>query len=386
VRLHSIALGNLRRRMSRSAFLVAGLLAGIATVVSLLTLNDSLRVEAQNNLETYGANIVVTPRSEALSLSYGGVELGEVAVGRRDLREAGLARIDDIENRRNIAVVAPELLGAAEVEGRRRLIVGVRPREEFRLKGWWEVEGRPPRGGDEVVAGSAAAAALRLRPGSSVEVAGRSFSVSGVLQPTGGRDDGLLIMELAAAQDVLGKPGRVTSVQVAALCSDCPIEDIVMQLGAALPGSQVTAMRQVVENRMAALERFRVFGLVVAGFIIAVESLVVFVTMMGSVSARTREIGVFRALGFRRGHVTRLILLEAAFASLLAGALGYLVGMAVSHALVPLFTSSGQVPVTWTPWLAPAAVGLALLIGALASLYPALRASRLDPTVALRAI
>jgi putative ABC transport system permease protein len=107
--------------------------------------------------------------------------------------------------------------------------------------------------------------------------------------------------------------------------------------------------------------------------------------MMGSVNARTREIGIFRALGFRRGHVTRLILIEAAAASVIAGVLGYLVGMGLSYALLPLLAGDG-VSVAWTPSLAAAAVALAVLVGSLASLYPALHASRLDPTVALRAL
>ena len=79
MRLRHVAIGNLRRRSSRAAFLVAGLLIGIATVVSLLTLSRALTVQAQNQLETYGANIVVAPRTDDLSLSYGGVAVGGVA-------------------------------------------------------------------------------------------------------------------------------------------------------------------------------------------------------------------------------------------------------------------------------------------------------------------
>jgi putative ABC transport system permease protein len=140
---------------------------------------------------------------------------------------------------------------------------------------------------------------------------------------------------------------------------------------------------------MHAIDQFRMFSWLVAGVIIGIEALVVFVTMMGSVNARTREIGIFRALGFRRTHVTGLILLEATVASLLAGVLGYLAGMAVSYALLPVLAGEGAadgVAVAWTPALAAGAVGLAVAIGAVASLYPALRASRMDPTVALRAL
>ena len=385
MRLHTVALDNLRRRKSRAAFLVAGLLVGIGTVVTLLTLSAALTVEAQNNLETFGANILVAPRTDGLSLSYGGVSVGGVSVGARDIREADLARIDTIRNRKNIAIVAPELLGAVNVNGRQGLLMGVRPKEEFELRKWWTLDGRPPRDGRELVAGAVAARTLGLTKGAQLTIDGRSFTVTGILRPTGSQDDDLLITDLAAAQGVLHKPGMVSLVQVAALCSNCPVEDIADQLGVALPGAKVTALQEKVRNRMDAIRQFRTFSYLVAGVIVAIEALVVFVTMMGSVNARTREIGIFRALGFRRGHVTRLILIEAAVASVIAGVLGYLVGMGLSYAILPLFAGDG-VSVAWTPSLAAAAVAAAVLVGALGSLYPALHASRLDPTVALRAL
>ena len=385
MRLRTVAFSNLRRRKSRAAFLVAGLLVGIGTVVALLTLSQALTVQAQNNLETYGANIIVAPRTDGLSLSYGGVTLGDVAVGSQDIRQADLARIATIANRRNIAIIAPELLGAVSVGGRQGLLMGVQPKSEFDLKKWWSLDGRPPRNGHEIVAGSAAAAALKLRTGAVLKVDGRPFTVTGILRPTGSQDDDLLIADLGAAQGVLGKPGKVSMIQIAALCSNCPVEKIVAQLGGVLPGTKVTAMQDKVKNRMHAIDQFRAFSWLVAGVIIGIEALVVFVTMMGSVNERTREIGIFRALGFRRLHVTRLILIEATVASLLAGVLGYLAGMAVSYALLPLLAGDG-VTVTWAPALAAGAVGLAVVIGAVASLYPALRASRMDPTVALRAL
>jgi putative ABC transport system permease protein len=386
MRLRNVALGNLRRRPSRAAFLVAGLLVGIATVVTLLTLSRALTVQAQNQLETYGANIVVAPRTDDLSLTYGGVALGGVRLQARDLREADLGRIRSIPNSKNIAIVAPELLGAVEVRGRQTLLLGVRPKDEFELKKWWKLDGRPPAGGSEVAAGASAARRLGLRVGETVAIDGRAFTLTGVLRPTGSQDDELLITDLGTAQALLDKPGKVTLVQVAALCSDCPVEEIAVQLGDSLPGTRVTAMQQVTRNRMEALDVFRTFSYVIAAIIIAIEALVVFVTMMGSVNARTREIGIFRALGFRRSHVTLLVLMEAAAASVVAGALGYLAGMGASFLLLPLFAEGLNVTVSWTPPLAAGAVLLAVLIGSLGSLYPALHASRLDPTVALRAI
>ena len=224
MRLRTVAFSNLRRRKGRAAFLVAGLLVGIGTVVALLTLSQALTVQAQNSLETYGANIIVAPQTDGLSLTYGGVTVGAVSTGAQDIRQSDLARIATIANRRNIAIIAPELLGAVSVGGRRGLLMGVQPKNEFDLKKWWSVDGRPPRNGHELVAGSAAAAALKLRTGATVSVDGRPFTVTGILRPTGSQDDDLLITDLGTAQGVLHKPGRVSMIQIAALCSNCPVE------------------------------------------------------------------------------------------------------------------------------------------------------------------
>ena len=396
MRLVSIAISNVLRRRARFVFLALTLVLGVATVVALLTVSDALTVQAQDRLETFGANIVVTPRSDELALAYGDVALGGVAVGAREIDEADLQAIGTIPNHKNIAIVAPKLLGAVKVQApgakvprgqvAQAVLMGVRPREEFAMKKWWTLDGRPPSGGDELVAGAAAARRFSLAPGDRVQLSGRAFTVSGVLRPSGSQDDELLIVDLAAAQRLLRRPGEVTMVEVAALCSNCPIADIVDQLTAVLPGTKVTAMQQVVKNNMSAMERLRTFSYILAAVVVAIEALVVFVTMMGSVNARTREIGVLRALGFRRRHVTHLILLEAGLASLVAGVLGYLAGMLVSYGVAPLLADGGSLDLAWVPAVAGGALVLALAVCALAALYPALRASRLDPTVALRAL
>ena len=160
---------------------------------------------------------------------------------------------------------------------------------------------------------------------------------------------------------------------------------MVNQLSAALPDVSVNAIQQVVKTRMHALEQFRIFSLAVAGVVVLIGSLVVFVTMMGSVNERTREIGIFRALGFRSAHVMRLILIESTTVSFIAGCLGYLFGMLISILSLPLL-NEGTGHVGWNVELAVGSVLLAVIVGNLASFYPALHASRLQPTEALRAL
>ncbi len=383
--LRTIALNNLRRRKSRMAFLVAGLLIGVATVVALLSLTQSLTMEAEHKLESFGANILITPKSDELSLSYGGITLGGLSLDAKEIREQDLTRIESIPNSRNIAAVAPKVLGAVRVGTSRVMLMGVDPRSEFRVKGWWSLDGRRMASDDELVAGSRAAGRLGLNTGSTLMVDGNPFTVAGLLRETGSQDDDLLITTLPAAQRLLHKEGTVSLVEVAALCGDCPVSDMVDQISAALPGGKVSAIQQVVKTRIHALEQFKAFSFGVAVVVLFIGAMVVFVTMMASVNERTREIGIFRALGFRRSHIVSLILMEAVTVSLLAGFLGFLSGMGVTRLLLP-WLAQGHSHLVWSPALAGGSLLLAVLVGAAASFYPALRASRMDPSEALRAI
>ena len=385
MRLRTIAFSNLWRRKARAAFLVAGILIGVGTVVALLSLTESMTGQARATMQTFGANILVAPRSKDVGLSYGGMTIGGLSLGDQALRQSDLQRIASIPARESISVVAPELVGAVTVKGRRVLLMGAHPAAEFRLKRWWSVDaGRPPANGHELVAGAAAAKALRLQMGDYVTIAGRRFTVTGLLRETGAQDDQLLIADLGAVQRILDKPGRLTLVQVAATYGKTPVDEIVRQLDTALPEAKVTAMQEVVQSRLHAVDQFKGFSYAIVGVVVAIEALVVFITMMGSVNERTHEIGVFRAIGFRRVHITKLIVLEAVVASLIAGVLGYAAGMAVTTAVLPAVAREAQV--AWMPLLAVAAVAVAVLTGALASLYPALHAGKMDPTEALRAL
>ena len=383
--LLTVALNNLRRRKGRAAFLVAGLLIGVGTVVALISITQSMTGQTKANLQSYGANIVVTPRSKDVALSYGGISAGGVSVGQQSLSQADLARIGAIPSHADISAVAPQLVGAVQVKQHRVLLLGVQPEQQFKLKRWWSVgSGHAPTNDHELIAGAAAAKALGLTMGDYVHIAGRRFTVTGVLNETGSQDDSLLIVDLGAAQQVLHEPGKVTLVEIAALYAGAPVDRIAGEIGAALPQAKVTALQEAVKSRQQAVDQFRRFSYAIVGVVIAIEALVVFLTVMGSVSERTREIGVFRAIGFRQAHITRLILIEAVIASTVAGVLGYAAGMAVTSIVLPLVAHSAEVALA--PLLGLAAVVLAVAIGGLASLYPALHAGKMDPTEALRAL
>jgi len=255
----------------------------------------------------------------------------------------------------------------------------------LRLKRWWSFEGKEPQGPDQLIVGQEAAHRLKVGPGSDLEILGRQFTVAAVLNPLGSQEDGLIYADLGAVQGLLGKPGRISLIEVGALCSTCPIDQIVEQISEKLPGSKVTALAQVMKSREQTIDQLGNFSLAVSGLVLLVGGLVVLTTMMSSVNERTREIGIFRAVGFRKSHVVRIVLMEALLLSLLSGLVGWAVGTAGSS-LVASQVAKLEVSVSWDPLLAAAALGLALLVGFAGSIYPALRASSLDPAEALRSI
>ena len=385
MRLEHIVLHNLRRRKGRAVFLVIGLLIGVATVVTLLSLTDALGRRAQNELENFGANIIITPRSDELTLNYGGVQLGGVNLVAKEIEQANLVKIDDIPNRRNVATIGPKVLGAVEIEGQRVMMMGIDPDAELKLKRWWSIAGRSIEKGHELVVGDSVAKRFNLNMGDILQLNGHDYTVVGLLARTGSQDDQLLIAPLSVAQVELDKQGQLSMVEIAALCHDCPVDDMVNQLQQVLPGTDVQAVQQVVKTRMHALDQFRLFAWGVAVTVVIIGALLVFVTMMGAISERTREIGIFRAIGYRRRHVLHMVLMEAAIVSTLSGALGYLVGVGATLITLPLL-EGGKATWHWNPTLAVSAVLAAVLVGLLASLQPALRASRLEPSEALRAL
>lgn len=383
--LKDIALLNLRRRKAKAAFVLAGLLIGVATMVGLVGLVEALTHEINHKLEKYGANILVVPRSDQLSLSYEGLNLGGFSFETKELKQADVEAIRHIKNAANLAAVGPMVLGVVKVGQREVLLSGVDFQASEILKPWWKVEGELPQA-DQVVLGSEAARVLGLAQGRELNINGRQLKVSGLLTPTGSQDDALIFSRLDTAQALLDKQGLVSMVEVAALCKDCPVDDMVEQINQAMPGAKAMAIQAVVKGRMETLQHFKRFGLGISGLVALVGSLVVLVTMMASVKERTQEIGIFRAIGFRRSHVMRVILLEAGLLSLAAGVLGYLLGMGGGELALPLFSQGHGAHLTFDPWLAGGALVLAMVVGLLASLYPAMMAARLDPHEALRTL
>jgi putative ABC transport system permease protein len=383
--LKNISFKNLIRRKGKASFVLAGLVIGVSTVVGIISFVEAMTSDINHKLEKYGANILIVPRTENLTLTYGGLSLGGVSFEMEEIRQEELAHVSSIKNARNIAALGPLVLGVVNVDSHKVLLAGVDFKASAILKPWWQMDGKVPDD-NSVILGAEAARILNLNVGGRFKIKDRHFGVSGILKPTGSQDDQLIFARLATAQSLFNKNGRVSMAEVAALCQDCPIDAMVKQISDALPGAKVMAIQQVVKGRMETLGHFKKFSYGISGVILLIGSLVVLVTMMGSVRERTDEIGIFRAIGFRKRHVMKIVFFEAAIVSGLAGIIGYLLGWGVTKAAVHFFIEghSGFVPLNFE--LAAGAFILSLLIGLASSAYPAVIASRLDPNEALRAL
>jgi len=110
MRLTDVTLRNLRRRVGRKLLLMLGLTIGVATVVALVAITGTMQADVANKLDEYGANILIVPKANDLSLSYGGVTVASATYDVGELTVADLGRIETIKNARNISVIAPKVV------------------------------------------------------------------------------------------------------------------------------------------------------------------------------------------------------------------------------------------------------------------------------------
>jgi putative ABC transport system permease protein len=418
MQLYHIALNNLRRRKARMLFVLLGLSIGMATVVAVYGLLEAMKAEMTRRASEFGANIVITASAGEMAFSYGGITLPEVMFDVEPLTMADVAAIDNIPSRPGVRVVAPKLLGVSTGGGREVIVAGVRPQEEFRVKPWLRLQEAPPRperkqmaeekgeameldiyyldlarqdptktvlGPRQVLLGSAVAETLGVNSGDRLTLGGQEFTVFGLLKENGSLEDELVIMNLAAAQDLLARPQEVTVIELTTANPAAAEQALLAELSQALPGAQITSVRQETLRRDELLTRMARFGMAVSALILLAGTLVAALAISGSVRERTREIGILRALGFRQSHVAKIIMLEALLVSLGGGILGYAAGVSAARAAGPLL-DSGTLAVPWQLDLLAATLLLSLAVGLSAGIFPARQAARLDPAEALRFI
>lgn len=416
MRISTIAFANLKRRKGKALFLIAGIALGIGTAIALVTLSASIKEEIGAQLDRFGANIVVVPQSNSLSLDYGGVSVSSVSFDVQQLKDEDAKSVLDIPYRNRLSIISPKLLGAVRIADKEVLLAGVDFKSELLLKRWWHITGDEPAGDNDLLVGYEAAKGLSLIESTGgmqnmksmshaemdsmsssqeaekfkiiqdrLQIAGRDHRVAGVLAPTGAPDDRMIFAPLAQVQAILKKPGELSVIEVSALCKDCPVGDIVAQIAERLPNAKVSAIQQSVRARTETVERLTRFASVVAGIVLVIAALMIFTTMTGSIIERTKEIGVLRAIGFRKTHIIKGLMIEVGMISVIGGLAGWAAGMLASLVALPYFAET-HIALDMRPELILGAILAGLVVGTLSSLYPIIRASRLDPSESVRSI
>jgi putative ABC transport system permease protein len=380
----TIPLRTMRQKWVKTLLVLLVFTLSVVAIVSLNYVSKVVGESLEKKLTAFGANILVMPKSEKLTVSYGGFSLGDMVMGVTDLRESEVEeKILSIGYRDRISVIAPKLVAMAKVRDVTVGVVGVRFDREKVLKGYWAVQGGFPTTEDGILAGSKAAGKLGLAVGDRVDLGGQSAVVAGVIEPTGSDDDSVLFADMRFAQAVFGQADHVSFVEVAALCAGCPIEDIVAQLTEKLPDTEIQAMQSIVKQRMYSVHFVEHLILTVSLIILFIACCMVGATMLSSVNERIREIGLLRSLGFSRRGVFGIFCFEAVFIGMTAGVLGYVGGFAVSLKVLALLDMADEAQLAMHAGHLGLTCLLIVGVSILAAFFPSWKAASIEPSTAL---
>lgn len=385
-----VASVGLRTRKARAALSALGVAIGIAAMVAVLGISDSSKAGLVKELNELGTNLLtVTPGQTFLGAS---AELPEAAVGA--VRGLAAVRSAAAVTSVSASVRRSPYIEAAETDG---LSVYATDRQLVSTLGGRVVSGRFLEGFSErhplVVLGAVAAQRLGVyrltvngRP-VQVYLGGTWFTVAGVLGPLPLAPEierAALIgypvahrlfatTRHASALYVRADPERVSAA--AALLGATADPQNPEQADVSRPSDALQARADAQSTLTAVFLGLGAVALLVGGVGIAN-------VMVISVLERRPEIGLRRALGARRVHIGVQFLGESVLLSLLGGAAGIALGAAATAGY-----ASAQGWIVVVPVVSVAgAIALALALGALAGLYPAVRAARLAPAAALRSV
>jgi putative ABC transport system permease protein len=375
----------LRTRPLRAFLSALGIAIGIAAMVAVVGVSSSSRADLDRALAALGTNLLTVSPGSTLTGDKAELPLdSEAMVARiapvREVSATGL--VDDAKVYRTGKIPKTETGGIATYAARTdlRAATGARLRSGVWLNA---ATGRFPA----TVLGATAAQRLGIghaAPDVQVLVGGRWFTVIGILEPAALAPelDSAALVGWDAARARLGFDGHPTTIYTRS--AEASVEDVRDVLGAtANPEApnevEVSRPSDALAAKKAAGEAFTGLLLGLGAVALLVGGVGVANTMVISVLERRSEIGLRRSLGATRGQIRTQFLAE----SLLLSALGGLGGAVVGALVTAGYAVYQGWPVVIPAWAVLGGVAATLLIGAVAGLYPAIRASRLSPTEAL---
>jgi lipoprotein-releasing system permease protein len=392
----------LREGLLQTIFIVAGVALGVSVIVFMSALLTGLQANIFNTLLDYQAQIVIKPPEEApRSLRQSASTEFAVSVQPRAQRPRSLDQWQKVRDTTlavtGVLVVAPVIEDSAFiVRGDANTGVGVRGVESesyLRLISLKEkiVAGRADLTGTDVIIGREMAKDLGLSVGDKLTLKAAAgvtvvLFVSGIFDfGNQGQNSGSVYVALRTAQSLLGLPGGVTSlwVKVAA-----PFEaETTAQQIAAQPGIKVESWIETNAEFFKALSGQTLSFFIIRLFVGLTAALGIASVLVVSVVQKSKEIGILRATGTTRGQILGVFLLQGAMLGLMGSVFGSLMGwgfliawrgFAVNDDGVPFFTLEAG------PMLYLLVALGATVVGVLSALFPAQRAARLDPAVAIR--
>ena len=379
------------KKMLMVAFTVA---LGSSLATAMLNVMLDVGDKVNQELKAYGANINVMPRGASLLDDLYGVSEGS-GVSDKYLNEAELGNIKTIFWAFNIVDFTPylnarvQLLPAGETaatsSGPELKLVGtwfarhleLPTGEELdtgirNMKSWWDLRGRwlTREDTDTAMMGETLAARHHIKLGDAVTIrAGerrRTFTVAGIFN-AGGDEDEEMYVPLQAAQELTGRPGLVSRVEVSALTTPdnelsrraaqdpnslsikeletwyCTayLSAICYQIDEVITDAVSKAIRQVAESEGVVLEKTQLLMLLITILSLAGSALGISNLVTASVMERAGEIGLLKAVGAHDGPISRLVLAEILIPGMAGGVGGYFAGLGFAQIIgQSVFSSS----------------------------------------------
>jgi putative ABC transport system permease protein len=342
--------------------------AGIALGVILVMLFTGLARGMSNDLKRRASNL----RAEILFTRPGAMQLTSSTA---NLSTQYVERLKEIEGVEEALPVILYIHQGTRGFGFEQL-QGVDWNGYSQMNGINLIQGRAPQANDEIVIDETKARNNKVGVDGTLQLFGnRPYRVAGIYRPESGPR---VKMSLQAMQEALESPGRATYILVKVRNPD-EAGEVAQRIDTALPGNKIQFTRDVFVTPEQSIPFLGVFLRVLVGLAAVVSALVVMLAMYTTITERTREIGILKALGASRVYIVGIIEKEALLISVLGlvvgFALSFIAGFLIQKVYGLLFEFSWQ-------WALTAAV-IGLLGGALGALYPAIRASNLDAVQAL---
>ncbi len=376
-----------RRKPFRAANTTAGVAIAIATFCTLLSFSRGYQRGIGLELDRLGAHVLLVPKGcpyDAASMALHG------ASWPCYLKQEYLGEARSIPG---VAAAAPAFMAAIyDTNSSQTVYLGV-DTNVLSLKPGWRIKGNFPSARGELLIGNEVQKRKGWEIGSRVSLpglGGKSGTVTGILAATHGAEDAFIYLPLADAQQLFRRTNELTHILVR-LSDPDQMENVVAQLRGCDAGlaMNVVPLAHLFKTIQSVVDSTRILLGAIALVALLIAGSGVTNTVLMAVSERAREIGVMRALGASQADVFRLIWAETVQLCLV----GAVAGIGAAALFGPLVESWARTRLPFVPtdplvhwdWrVAAAGTGLALILGSLAALLPAWRASRLMPVVAMR--